>query len=257
MVNLLTCRDEIFKGLHIIFVESGIGNYYFNYAHNCNAGIKRAMEYNPKWIVLSNDDMYKIDDVDILKNELLKIKNKNFDVIFIQSSKYHSFLARIGRLRFEKFYVLITASYRTFYKKDGYYNLINSLKIEKKIKNIEKKFSIKYYRLPINNIFLKIFAQITLNKFIDYIVINDFLIFDTNYIKNNGSILFDETFINDAEDDALAIDIFINKVKYTRINYRIGDYIGSSVGTGIIRNLRSILNLAYLNLCLKNKYKLQ
>jgi hypothetical protein len=111
--------------------------------------------------------------------------------------------------------------------------------------------------LPINNIFLKIFAQITLNKFIDYIVINDFLIFDTNYIKNNGSILFDETFINDAEDDALAIDIFINKVKYTRINYRIGDYIGSSVGTGIIRNLRSILNLAYLNLCLKNKYKLQ
>jgi hypothetical protein len=29
-----TCREEIFKGLHIIFVESGVGNYYFNYAYN-------------------------------------------------------------------------------------------------------------------------------------------------------------------------------------------------------------------------------
>ncbi|MEM3455717.1 MAG: hypothetical protein QXT72_04095 [Candidatus Micrarchaeia archaeon] len=36
-----TCRDEIFKGLHIIFVLSGKGNYYFNYAHNCYVDIKK------------------------------------------------------------------------------------------------------------------------------------------------------------------------------------------------------------------------
>lgn len=35
------CRDEIFKGLHIIFVESGKNNFYFNYAYNCNTGIKK------------------------------------------------------------------------------------------------------------------------------------------------------------------------------------------------------------------------
>ncbi|MEM3844745.1 MAG: hypothetical protein QXU98_03475 [Candidatus Parvarchaeota archaeon] len=35
-------RDEIFKGLHMIFVESGgKGDYYFNYAHNCNVCIKK------------------------------------------------------------------------------------------------------------------------------------------------------------------------------------------------------------------------
>ncbi|MEM3860085.1 MAG: hypothetical protein QW478_11905 [Candidatus Micrarchaeaceae archaeon] len=47
------CRENIFKGLHIIFVESGFPkDPYFNYAHNCNVGIKKAMEYNPKWIVV-------------------------------------------------------------------------------------------------------------------------------------------------------------------------------------------------------------
>ena len=55
-----TCREEIFKGLHMVFVESGENpDPYFNYAHNCNVGIKRAMEYNPKWVVVSNDDMRK------------------------------------------------------------------------------------------------------------------------------------------------------------------------------------------------------
>jgi len=70
------CREEIFKGLHMVFVESGVGNFYFNYAHNCNIGIKKALEYNPKWIIVSNDDMYKIDDVTKLEDSLLKIDFK-------------------------------------------------------------------------------------------------------------------------------------------------------------------------------------
>ncbi len=58
------CRENIFKGLHMVFVESGgKGDFYFNYAHNCNVGIRKAMEYNPKWVVVSNDDMEKIDNL--------------------------------------------------------------------------------------------------------------------------------------------------------------------------------------------------
>ncbi|MEM3860457.1 MAG: hypothetical protein QW478_13865, partial [Candidatus Micrarchaeaceae archaeon] len=65
------CRENIFKGLHIVFVASGFPkDPYFNFAHTCNVGIKKAMEYNPKWIVYSNDDMFKIDDVSKLKKEL-------------------------------------------------------------------------------------------------------------------------------------------------------------------------------------------
>ena len=57
----VNCRENIFKGLHIIFVESGEkDDFYFNYAHNCNMGIKKAMEYNPKWVVVSNDDIHRI-----------------------------------------------------------------------------------------------------------------------------------------------------------------------------------------------------
>jgi len=70
------CREEIFTGLHIIFVVSGKGNNYFNYAHNCNVGIKKALEYNPQWIVVSNDDMYKIDDVSKIVKELRQVDGK-------------------------------------------------------------------------------------------------------------------------------------------------------------------------------------
>jgi len=62
------CRENIFKGLHIIFVESGGRDvFYFNHAYNCNLGIKKAMEYNPKWIVYSNNDMVKEDPIERLR----------------------------------------------------------------------------------------------------------------------------------------------------------------------------------------------
>ncbi len=43
------CSENIFKVLRMVFVESdGRDDFYFNYAHNCNPGIRRAMKYNPK-----------------------------------------------------------------------------------------------------------------------------------------------------------------------------------------------------------------
>ena len=36
------CREVIFKGLHVIFVESAQpGDIYFNYSRSCNIGIKK------------------------------------------------------------------------------------------------------------------------------------------------------------------------------------------------------------------------
>ena len=79
----IDCRESIFKGLHIIFVESGgRGDFYFNIAHNCNVGIRKAMVYNPKWVVVSNDDMYKIDGVEVLKTEIDKVDDDKYDIIF-------------------------------------------------------------------------------------------------------------------------------------------------------------------------------
>jgi hypothetical protein len=96
------CREEIFKGLHIVFVVSGKNNYYFNHAHNCSVGTKKALEYNPKWIIVSNDDMYKIDDVNLLIRKLNDVDENEYDIVFIEPSKYHSVPSSLGKERLTK-----------------------------------------------------------------------------------------------------------------------------------------------------------
>ena len=102
------CRDNVFKGLHIIFVESGgLGDFYFNFAHNCNVGIKKAMEYNPKWVVFSNDDMYKINDIGKLKDELKSIDMNKVMVVYAKPSSYHTVTLYISEIRsLERLYSL-------------------------------------------------------------------------------------------------------------------------------------------------------
>ena len=105
------CRENIFKGQHIVFVESAeIPDPYFNGAHNVNIGIKKAIEYNPKWIVFSGDDMVKIDDVKVLKEELMKLDETRYDVVFTNPSEYHSTLEKISApSQLYKFYYRITS----------------------------------------------------------------------------------------------------------------------------------------------------
>ena len=102
------CRENIFKGLHMIFVESGgRGDFYFKHAHNCNVGIRKAMEYNPKWIVYSNDDMKAKSSPEVLKEELSGFENLNKDAIFV-NNRYISPVVYIAsstfRTKFLHFY---------------------------------------------------------------------------------------------------------------------------------------------------------
>jgi hypothetical protein len=230
-----TCRDEIFKGLHIIFVESGIGNYYFNYAHNCNAGIKKAMEYNPKWIILSNDDMYKIDDIDALKNELFHLDNTSVQIVFVSSTNYHSYPAMLSTARLGRFILfLILGKLRR-------YQLM-----------LEKKYNV-YYFLSIKKPLYKIFFK----KGTNIQAIGNFGIFSKTFIENINGNLFDEIYINGGEDIDLAVRIYMKKVNFSIINYRIHDYLGSSLGKntpeglsnlkGTPRRLRDVANMAYFN----------
>ena len=88
----MECRENIFRGLHMVFVESGgKEDFYFNYAHNCNVGIKKAMEYDPKWIVVSNDDMRMIDPPSVLRTEIMRHSENSEYVLFCSiESSYHS-----------------------------------------------------------------------------------------------------------------------------------------------------------------------
>ena len=85
------CRENIFRGLHMVFVESGgRGDFYFNYAHNCNVGIRKAMEYNPKWCIISNDDAETFYRPADLVEELSRVDNNKIKIVFTKHGKQTS-----------------------------------------------------------------------------------------------------------------------------------------------------------------------
>jgi len=226
------CREEIFKGLHIIFVVSGKGNNYFNYAHNCNLGIKKAMEYNPKWIVLSNDDMYKIDDVDVLKEQLHNIEEKNYNVAFTKPSEYHSALSRIIKVNsFYNLFHLIT-NYDA-----GRVRVKQYIKFNIKFTSMKSKYS-PIFSFP--------------RKGYKFIEVLDFLILSYRFVEQAGGYIFDETYINGREDVDLSLKISLGGEKFAVIDYQIGDYIGSTIGINDSRWIRDVANLCYFNFKWRN-----
>jgi len=219
-----TCREEIFKGLHIIFVESGgFKDYYLNIAHCNNLGFKKAMEYNPKWIIWSGDDMYKIDDVEVLKNELLNINNKDYDVVFTQPSIYHSIPDNIGK--------------ENILRKIGF-TLIPKRRMQKKI---EKKFKVTLFPAPVHS-----YYRFFYKPGYRYISYADFCIFSCSFVREKKGELFNEDLIY-GEDNDLSLKISLKRDRYIFINYKIGDYMGQSLGSDILRKLRNEIGLVLLN----------
>lgn len=233
----LECRNSIFKGLQIIFVESGeIKDFYFNYAHNSNLGVKHALRYNPKWIVLSNDDVYRIDDVSVLVRELNKINEKTYNSVFTIPSRYHSYRTTIGEQRLI-FYDLL------------YPILSRKIYLENKANNIRKylkKFNVKTTLFWPTKKLLKL---LLFKRSYSFTMTSAFSIFSSQFVIDNNEKLFDETFINGVEDWLLSLNLSRNPEHNAVINYRIGDYIGSTFNQqgGNIRNLRNIVNLVYLD----------
>jgi len=226
------CRDDIFKGLHMIFVQSGgKEDYYFNYAHNCNAGIKKALEYNPKWIVLSNDDMYKIDDVEVLVNELIKLDPEKIDCVFTSKIVDPWRFVSMGQPR------IYTSILRRIIRHKEW-------KIKEKI---FKKYEIYFYGVGFKNKFL---VNLFYKNLVRFIMTASFGIFSGNFIKKIVNNPFDETYINGMEDVDLSLIINYN-YKFNFINYKIGYYSGMSLGKPSFwshpRAIRDFANWAYFN----------
>lgn len=219
-----TCREEIFKGLHMIFVESGgIPDPYFNYAHNCNVGIKKAMEYNPKWVVVSNDDMIKIDGADTLVSELNSYGYDKISVVFAKPNNYHSRSQVIG--------------IPNFFAKVYY----NSTKQKRILYRLKKKFEISYTNVSnqkIHKLFLKSKR--------DFINIIDFGIFSSKFILEIKSYLFDEVFINHFEDTDLSFSISLHSYKTAISDYKIGSIRGGTF-ENLSRDWRTIPSLCYFS----------
>ena len=238
----INCRENIFKGLHMIFVESGNGNYYFNYAHNCNVGIKRAMEYNPKWIVVSNDDMRKIDETQIMRDSLMKLNPNEVDVVFTKVSPdhYHSQPTYLGRPTFlGKIYHFL----RKLSKK-------NFFSIAYTAENFTKKFYLNVILLPKHEI-IKVFFY----KIKPIYVTESFAILSESYVKLNNANILNESFCNGAEDWDLSYRTFYTNMKYDFVEYLIGEETGGMLGTERDRALRDIANISLFNQIHENDFK--
>jgi GT2 family glycosyltransferase len=213
------CANEIFKGQQIIFVESS--GPFFNYARSCNFGLKYALKYKPKWVVLSNDDEYKIDDISILKNDLSELDNTAIDNVFVKETKYHSHPISIYKQR-------LLLLYRNF-------NRYNKTRLE-----LFKKYNIKFLVRQIN--FYRKFFMKTVYTFE---LTGSFAIFSSNFLSS-GNFL-NEAYINSMEDVDLSLRISKGGFKTKYVDFKIGDYIAKSLGWSVSRTLRNVANLTYIN----------
>jgi hypothetical protein len=226
----INCRENIFKGLHMIFVESGgKDDFYFNFAHYVNIGIKKAMEYNPKWVVFSSDDMYKIDDICVLTKELNKLDSDCYDNVYTPPSYYHSIPVCLGEGK-----ILRTIAFSYFFRR-------------KRQIDLENKFKVHYFSFPKNK-----YHKFFFNCRYPYIAMASFGIFSQRLIKNIGPELFEETFINSCEDIDLDLRLSLRTFKTKVINFRIGEFKGSTLGLNNNRRLRDIAGYSYLNYKIKN-----
>ena len=219
------CANEIFKGQQIVFVESN--GPFFNYARSSNYGLKYALKYNPKWIVLSNDDMYKTDDVSILKSELSKMVGKA-DIVFTIPPKHHSHDISIYKQR------LLLLLYRRINR----YNIVRL--------KLFNRYNIKLLLRQIN--FVK---RIFMKPVYTFKLTGAFSVLSCNLVSKQD--IFDEVFINGFEDIYFSYKISKENIRTGVIEFKIGSYGGGSLGTDITRQIRNISNLAYFNMLLRGK----
>ena len=215
------CREKIFKGLHIVFVESGeVPDPYFNYAHNCNVGIKKAMEYKPKWIVVSNDDMKAKSPPEILKEELRNFSNFDYDAVLVNDPNVSLKIYVATRTFMTKFLDFFYNKRRNDYYMKGF--------------AILEKFGLKYY-------FVGNRSSLFYHRITDFINVGAFCCYSSIYCESVQGELYDETFINSTEDYKQGILLSTNRKGYAFFKkYNIEDLKGRTMPITKQRWLRDL-----------------
>ena len=224
------CRENIFKSLHIVFVESGgKGDFYFNFAHNCNVGIKRAMEYNPKWVVVSNDDVLALDPIQILTEELDKIYTLEPAIALdIENSNRHIH-TDLGYKRWITNYLFI----------------ILGISTKDKMK-LEKRFGM--YRIAMHSSLISKFLMKVNSSFPSG---GAFSIFNFTFVIKKQGEVYNADFINAWEDIYLYFCINEEHTKIFQINYRISTLHSMTFGHSYLRRLRDLASSVLFEKLLK------
>lgn len=226
------CRDRIFRGMHTIFVDNGgRSDRYFNFARNVNAGIRKALTYNPDWIVYSNDDMYFIDGPEVLREGLGKLDPSSVRTVFTHPpGSYHSHPLSIA----ERGFLFNILSYAASRFGRGYY--LSEMRLLSRYKN---RYFVRPVRPSLKGVLFRNPRK--------YLVISSFGIFSAKYAASKNGELFDGTYINGFEDIDLSIELTSDRGNYAFVEYRIGDIGGQNLGTSQLRFLRDVVNVTYFN----------
>ncbi len=205
---------KIYKGLHIIFIESK--GMYFNYARAINTAFKYMKStYNPKFCIVSNDDINSVDWNGGIEKNITKRM-----AVYIPH-----------RIKNGKRYNDVTALYHPSIITDIYYILK-----DRHILETNRRFGIKILNMVESGMPI----AVRISDF--YIPVGDFFILDMELFKNRN--IFDDKFINGFEDVYFS---YKHKVTATnRINLFVDSKEGATLGMGHARDLRQIVNLRYL-----------
>jgi hypothetical protein len=184
--------------------------------------------------------MYKIDNISVLKNVLSTLDPNKLSIVFTNEAEYHSVITSISKARLTRKYFILPLNPVYIYKRRMKWQFL--MKIKRSQINIEKKFGCSYFFNAPKG--LNIFMY---KNGLDHICFMDFAIFGASYLKCSSEGIFDEVFINGYEDHDVSLKFSLENRNYAFIQYKIGDYVGSILGTGITRELRNLVGLIYLN----------
>jgi len=212
---------EVFKGLHMIFVQSK--GPLFNYAKSVNESIRYAKnKYMPKWFIVSNDDVIWAESPNKLIDSLTTVSN-NVDLVMVYPpGKAHT---KKVSLISPKDYVFSIMRLYTIVSKTSWVKAYN------KFLKYRKKFGIKYW-LAMHPILMNL--KFGIEEKYDFLYCGSFCI-----VKDQP---FDENFINGVEDVALSMTSTIQL-----INYKIEFRSGATLGDNELRVVKNLINFIYLN----------
>lgn len=232
------CSENIFKGIQTVFVvDSGRGDFHFNIVHNTNVRMKKAMICNPKFLVVSNNDIMNGNPISKLGGESQKIEHKNTYAIFTPPApdhSTHSFLGISSLFFIFALKVLKIISKRFRYIKNTYFHMrrLNKQSFFQQYEDIPALS----YRI-VNSFFFK-----RIETFINTFSFGNF---SSNFVREYRGNLLNGTYINEMEDTDLSMRVKCMNHNLSIMESEINEYVCSTLRSDDSRTIRGIIGWTY------------
>jgi len=217
---------DIYHPLKVIFVESR--GPLFNYATSVNAGISRALEYSPKWIIVSNDDVHGKDPIQKL---LEGLSSTDKGLVMASPSSYHTYPVSLVEMR------------PYFLKGMKFMGKVMRLPPAEVYAELTIRYgeALRIRTLTVIDSMLGPLRKVAGDVKMSLVNAGSFMVINRRVAR--GKVL-DETFINGYEDVLFSMKM---REDSEVVNFRIDEERGGSLGFGRMRFLKSFVNEVYLN----------